>query len=288
MTVALESVEKPNVAGFVDVKHRSKNQARIDRDEAELKALLEGKEPEQEEVLEVKEEAEPPAPVSKEEESFKKRYGDLRRHMAEKEKEWEAKFETLKTQTSSPIVPPKSDEDLQDWVSKYPDIAGIVARLVEKQIGTQLEGTINNVKELDELRWQTKKDQAEAQVRKAHSDWDDLKSSDEFHEWVEEQPKWVQDALYEQIEDSRAVIRVVDLYKADNKIANLTAKELAKQAAGVVKAPNKVAVESESGPTFSESQVEKMSAKEYEDNEAAIMKAMQEGRFKYDRTGGAR
>ena len=37
--------------------------------------------------------------------------------------------------------------------------------------------------------------------------------SDEFHDWVDEQPKWVQDALYENSDDPASVIRVIDLYK---------------------------------------------------------------------------
>ena len=30
-----------------------------------------------------------------------------------------------------------------------------------------------------------------------HPDFDEIRDGDEFHEWAEDQPKWVQDALYE-------------------------------------------------------------------------------------------
>lgn len=286
MTVALEGVEKPKVAGFVDSGYNRKNRARIEQDEKELEELLNGKAPEeneeeQEKVAEVKEEPKLP----KEEESFKKRYGDLRRHMAEKEKEWEARFEALKTQTPSSIIPPKSDEDVEEWIKKYPDIAGIVSALVEKQ----MQGTKESVKELDNLRWETKKERAESEIRKAHNDWDELKNADEFHDWVEEQPKWVQDALFEQIDDSRAVVRVLDLYKVDKGLTKQAQKEDARKAAGFVKPTTKASVDKdEGGFTFSESQVAKMSDKEYEKNEAKILEAMRSGKFSYDMTGGAR
>lgn len=286
MTVALEGVEKPKVAGFVDSGYNRKNRARIEQDEKELEELLNGKAPEeneeeQEKVAEVKEEPK----LTKEEESFKKRYGDLRRHMAEKEKEWEAKFEALKTQSPTSIIPPKSDEDLEDWIKKYPDIAGIVSALVEKQ----MQGTKESVKELDNLRWETKKERAESEIRKAHNDWDELKNADEFHDWVEEQPKWVQDALFEQIDDSRAVVRVLDLYKADKGLTKQAQKEDARKAAGFVKPTTKAAVDKdEGGFMFSESQVAKMSDKEYEKNEAKILEAMRTGKFNYDMSGGAR
>lgn len=286
MTVALEGVEKPKVAGFVDSGYNRKNRARIEQDEKELEELLNGKAPEeneeeQEKVAEVKEEPK----LTKEEESFKKRYGDLRRHMAEKEKEWEAKFEALKTQSPASIIPPKSDEDLEDWIKKYPDIAGIVSALVEKQ----MQGTKESVKELDNLRWETKKERAESEIRKAHNDWDELKNADEFHDWVEEQPKWVQDALFEQIDDSRAVVRVLDLYKADKGLTKQAQKEDARKAAGFVKPTTKAAVDKDEGNfMFSESQVAKMSDKEYEKNEAKILEAMRTGKFNYDMSGGAR
>lgn len=284
MSVALESVESPKVAGFVDSGYNRKNRARIEQDEAELQALISGQAPQQEEEKEEVAKVEEPK-LSKEEESFKKRYGDLRRHMAEKEKEWEAKFEALKTQTPSSIVPPKSDEDVEEWVKKYPDIAGIVFALVDKQ----LQDTKDSVKQLDNLRWEQKKEKAEAEVRKAHNDWDIIKDDDTFHEWIKEQPKWVQDALFDQLDDSRAVIRVLDLYKADKGLTKQAQKEDERKAAGFVKVPNKASVDiDEGGFAFTESQVSKMSDAEYEKNEAKIMEAMRTGKFKYDVTGGAR
>jgi hypothetical protein len=41
---------------------------------------------------------------------------------------------------------------------------------------------------------------------------------DTFHKWAEDQPKWVQDALYENTEDAKSVARVIDLYKVDQGI----------------------------------------------------------------------
>jgi hypothetical protein len=57
---------------------------------------------------------------------------------------------------------------------------------------------------------------AENVIRKSHPDFDELRDSDEFHNWAEEQPKWVRDALYENMDDPASVIRVIDLYKVDN------------------------------------------------------------------------
>lgn len=284
---ALEAVQKEKVAGFVDSGYNRKNQERIKRDEEELAAMMGQNSETQEEEPGVQ--PEPPAddkPLSKEEESFKKRYGDLRRHMAEKEKEWEAKFEALKNQdTSTAIIPPKSDEDLEAWISKYPDVAGIVDALVKKR----LKDVDERVQDLDKLRWESKRLDAEAQVKKAHPDFDDLKENDDFLDWLDEQPKWAQDTMYDNFEDSKSAIRVLDLYKADKGLTAKARKQAEKEAAGFVKANSKSNVdEDKGGHTYSESQVHKMSPQEYEKHEEKILEAMRTGKFLYDMSGGAR
>jgi len=42
-----------------------------------------------------------------------------------------------------------------------------------------------------------------------HPDFDDIRDSDDFHEWAEEQPKWVQDSLYENDNDARSAARAI-------------------------------------------------------------------------------
>jgi hypothetical protein len=46
-----------------------------------------------------------------------------------------------------------------------------------------------------------------------------FRDSDDFHNWAEEQPKWVQDALYDNDNDARSAARAIDLYKADMGIS---------------------------------------------------------------------
>ena len=82
----LTEVETPKNAGFVQTKaNRSANKKRIEKDEAELKALIEGntEESNEEEKTEAKEantEAEETT-LSPEERTYKKRYSDLRKHL---------------------------------------------------------------------------------------------------------------------------------------------------------------------------------------------------------------
>ena len=127
-------------------------------------------------------------------------------------------------------------------------------------------------------------DTAPTEIRKVHTDFDTLKGTDAFHDWVDEQSKWIKDALYDNQDDSKAVIRVIDLYKMDNNLTPAAKKQNARDAASDVRAkggPTKLDADG-SGKQFSESQVARESDRWYAENEDAIMAAISSGNFKYD------
>ena len=80
-------------------------------------------------------------PANAEERSFKKRYGDLRRHQQSKEKEYEDRIATLEKQlnesTKQEIKLPKSDEDIEAWSKRYPDVSAIVETIAIKKAKEQ-------------------------------------------------------------------------------------------------------------------------------------------------------
>lgn len=284
---------------YVDPNFSSRNRKRIEDDEKELEELIgkrkapqEDPEDDDEEVEErVKaQEATPDAePTDPEEKSFKKRYGDLRRHFAEKEKEWEAKIEAVTRTQSTSVLPPKSDEDIAAWATKYPDVAAIVETIANKKAEEKLAQYKDKFDAYEKLTYETSRNKAMDAIRQSHPDFDNLRKSDEFHAWAEEQPKWVQDALYENEEDARAVVRVLDLYKVDKGMTPSARKEKTKEAASLITAKNKPSVDFESdGEKILESRVNKMSMDEYAKNEKKIMEAIRKGNFVYDLSGGAR
>ncbi len=280
-------------------------QARIEKDEKELEELMasqsHGEDPEEaEEVQEVPEaqegdtEAVEDAPeesdenLSREEKSFKKRYGDLRRHMAEKEKEWKSKLEEAES-TSPKLRAPKSDEDIEAWAREYPDVAAIVETIASKKADEKFAVAENRLRQFDEANYEAERTKAETTIRKAHSDFDELRDSDTFHDWVEEQPKWVRDALYENSDDAASVVRVLDLYKVDNGLTPSAKKSKAKDAAKTVSKRSRPAVDDTgAGGMLKESVVSKMTDKEFEDRYDEIQEAMQSGKFVYDISGKAR
>ena len=297
----LENVEKVKVAGFVDPRSRkNKNAERIKKDEEELQELLKAREEGSAPTEEVKEASAPEKGeeateedknLSKEELSFKKRYGDLRRHMASKDKETDERIKALEAQlskaTKNELVLPKSDDEIAAWAKKYPDVAGIVESIADKKARERSSDLDKRMQDIEKIKVEAVKEKAEAELMRLHPDFSEIREDDKFHDWAEEQPKWVQDALYENVDDAKSVARVIDLYKIDAGIT--TKKSGNKSAATAVNTRSKTSPTSDESKNYwKESQIEKMSDKEYAKNQEGIMEAMRTGKFVYDLSGAAR
>ena len=271
-------------SAFMNKKYR--NEERLQKEQEELDQLI------AEQKGEV-EEQEPEA-VGAEEKSFKKRYGDLRRHMQQKEQEWSEKFNKLETQlteaTRKEMKLPTSDEQLDAWMRKYPDVAKIVETIAIKKAQEQAAELETRVKAVDEMRENAAREKAEAELMRLHPDFDDIRDSDDFHEWADEQPKWVQDALYENNNDARSAARAIDLYKADKGIGKQKPASNNRDAARSVSTRDSRSRpdSTQNSGTITESEVSKMSALEYERRSDEIMEAIRTGSFVYDLSGSAR
>ena len=293
----LAEVETPKTAGFVDRGYSyERKRKKLEDEEEEIKRLeaeQAGETEEQQEEVTKETEADSEdeeKALSGEERSFKKRYGDLRRHTQKKEKEWEEKLEALQKRSAREgIVAPKSDEDIEAWSKEYPDVAGIVETIAAKKAQEMFSKAEIRLQELDDAQAEVSRSKAENKIKETHSDFDELRESDEFHDWADEQPKWVRDALYENSDDPASVVRVIDLYKIDNGLTNNDKKTKRKAAASTVTKRSKTQIDAEGvSNSISESEVAKMSAKEFEERSDEITKAMRSGKFIYDMSGNAR
>ena len=285
--IMAEEMQSPKKVAFANRKYT--NEEKRKKEEGELEQLLAEQKNEEEQVEEPKEEE----PTNAEERSFKKRYGDLRRHQQSKEKEYEDRINTLQQQltdsTKSEIKLPKSDEDIEAWAKQYPDVAGIVETIAIKKAREQSEGLEARVKEIDEMKATATREKAEVELLKLHPDFGEIRDSDDFHNWAEEQPKWVQEALYENDEDARSAARAIDLYKADNNIKTKKSASSKDAARSVGTRNERSKPQSDPmGNAIRESDVQKMSAVQYEKNSDEIMEAIRTGNFIYDLSGSAR
>ena len=285
--IMAEEMQSPKKVAFANRKYTNEEKRKME--EEELKQMLKEQRGEVEETAE-EVEAEP---SSGEEKTFKKRYSDLRRHQQKQAEEFKTELAELKRQladaTKKEMKLPKSDEDIEQWAADYPDVAAIIETIAIKKASEQSSALEERMKAIDELQLSANKEKAEAELMRLHPDFDTIRDSDSFHEWAEEQPKWVQDALYENDNDARSAARAIDLYKADMGIGKKKPKSDKEAAKSVsTKDSRSKPQENEESTYLKESEVQRMSPKEYEKRSDEIMEAIRSGKFIYDISGSAR
>lgn len=224
-----------------------------------------------------------------EENTYKKRYGDLRRHtqqqMAQKDQEMKALQMQLDTAAKGQIKFPKTDQEIEVWSKKYPDVAKIVDSIARKRANEALEEGEKRMAGLKQLETKLTRKEAEQKLVQKHPDFAQIRQDPAFHEWVALQPTYIQDALYKNNTDALAASRAIDLYKSDKGKKRSSNPKSAAQSVGrtTSSAPN-----TGNSSRFTESQVSKMTDLEYEKHEESILEAMRTNRFVYDVSGGAR
>ena len=286
--IMAEEMQSPKKVAFANRKYTNEEKRKMEEEELEQMLKEQRGEVEQEAA-----EPEEEEPTNAEEKTFKKRYSDLRRHQQKQAEEFKTELAELKRQlseaTKKEMKLPKSDEDIEQWAKDYPDVAAIVETIAMKKAREQSSALEERLKAIDEMQVSATKEKAEAELMRIHPDFDEIRDSDEFHEWAEDQPKWVQDALYDNDNDARSAARAIDLYKAD---MGITAKKPKsdKDAAKSVSTKNSRSKpqENEASTYLRESQVQKMSPQEYEKRSDEIMEAIRSGKFVYDVSGSAR
>lgn len=226
------------------------------------------------------------------EETWQKRYSDLRKHAQKREDEIKAEIETLRQQlaaaTRQEIKFPKTEEEITEWATKYPDVAKIVDTIAmkrAKEMSAQLE---DRLKTIDEKEAAATRRAAYMELLEAHEDFEEIASSAEFADWVETQPKYIYDALYVNETDARAAIRAVDLYKADTKPVKKEKQAPDTSAARAVRTPASGAPQTADDNVWSESRMNKLTDRELEKHMDEIDNAIRAGKFIYDLSGAAR
>lgn len=285
---------------------RESRQKRLEREEAELEAMLKGDQPPEEEEEDEGESQEestdtndnpetPEKPEAKEEEdedeedkkgNWKKRYSDIRRHEAQlkkKLKELEEENEKLKETTDDTV----DEKTVKDWIKKYPDVAAIFKSLADEAADKKFKEAKIKLDEIDERDANSRTKSAKRKILDAHPEFEQWEEDDAFHDWVESQPKLVQDSLYENADDADSVIFVLDKYAATLKKPKVKTKDTS-AAESVNTKGDRTSLDTKNGKgKWTESKVAAMSIQEYEKNEAEILKAMKEDPGFYDLSGSA-
>ena len=223
------------------------------------------------------------------EDGWEKRYGDLRRHtqqqMLNKDKQLSEVKAQLDQAAKGQIKFPKTDEEIDIWSKKYPEVAKIVDTIARKRANEALEEGEKRLEGLKQLETKLTRKEAEQELIRMHPDFAEIRQRSDFHDWVAMQPEYIKDALYKNNTDAKAAARAIDLYKSD---IGKTKRSNPRNAASSVGRTSSSSPSTGGKARFSESQVARMSLDEYAKNEEAILDSMRTKSFVYDVSGGAR
>ena len=217
--------------------------------------------------------------------NYKKRYDDLNKHYDSKLNEFKQREIELIEQAQEGKVkytPPKSEEELKEFKEKYPDVYDVVETVANLQSENKAKHLEEKIKLLQEREQQLIKLDSEKELKANHPDFDEIRNSDEFHEWAKSQPESIQDWIYKNTADPGAASRALDLFKSDmgfsNKEKPSKSSNKKASAANMVSAKT-TNVEPKQAKIWTEQEILALSPAEYDKLEKEIDKAWEEGRI---------
>lgn len=208
-------------------------------------------------------------PLTAEEETYKKRYFDLKNHHDQLVPTLRQELADAKKAGTKPLEIPKTPEELEVLRRKYPETYDMFLSIVRMENQNRNTATDS---ELDLIRQERAQLQAERnadKILKAHPDAKQITESADFAQWFSEQPKGIQNLL--QSPDPLDAIKGLELYKQEKGIKG--------SAASRVKTGSKATPDTEKKVWY-ESEVQALSDRDYARFEAEIMAAHREGRLR--------
>ena len=216
---------------------------------------------------------------------YKKRYDDLKKHYDSKLNEFKSREQELleeAAQNRPNYIAPKSQEDLEKFREEYPDVYEVVETVSHLQAEEKSKDLKEKLERLQQREQELIRKDAEKRLMDKHPDFEDIRNSDDFHSWAKEQPKSIQDWVYNNADDADLASRALDLFKKDIGMDVAPKKSRSKQSnksAADMVSTKTTSVEPQQEKIWTEREIAKMSIAEFDKHEAEISQAMQEGRI---------
>ena len=214
---------------------------------------------------------------------YKKRYDDLKKHYDSKLNEFKSREQELiveATQNRTDYKAPKSPEELEEFKNNYPDVYEVVETVAHMQSETKAKVLEERLSKLQERENQLVRQDAEKTLMERHPDFEDIRNSEDFHEWAKEQHSSIQAWVYENNDDASLASRALDLFKKDLGIeskAKSSSKKPNRRSAADMVSTKTTSVEPNQQRVWSLKEIEAMSVQEFDKYETEISDAMQNG-----------
>ena len=216
---------------------------------------------------------------------YKKRYDDLKKHYDSKLNEFKSREQELLEQAAENrpnYVAPKSPEELEKFREEYPDVYEVVETVSHLQSEEKSKDLREKLERLQSREQELIRKDAEKRLMDKHPDFEDIRNSDDFHGWAKEQPKSIQDWVYNNADDADLASRALDLFKKDIGMdvepKKSNSKRSKKSAADMVSTKT-TSVEPQQEKVWTEKEIASMSMDQFDRYEAEISEAMQQGRI---------
>ena len=217
--------------------------------------------------------------------NYKKRYDDLKKHYDYKLNEFKTREQELleeATKNRTEYKAPKTVEELEEFKNNYPDVYEVVETVAHMQSESKAKVLEERLSKLQERENQLIRQDAEKRLMDRHPDFEDIKNSDDFHEWAKQQPLAIQDWVYKNANDADLASRALDLFKRDigMDIPKETKSVSRTQSAADMVSTKTTSVEPKEAKVWSEREIAALSMDEFDKYEEEISNAMQEGRIR--------
>tara|TARA_B100000029_G_C17498725_1_gene931880 strand:+ start:469 stop:1332 length:864 start_codon:yes stop_codon:yes gene_type:complete len=216
---------------------------------------------------------------------YKKRYDDLKKHYDSKLNEFKSREQELLDEAAKnrqSYKAPKSPEELEKFKAEYPDVYEVVETVSHLQSEEQSKDLKEKIQRLQDREQELVRKDAEKRLMDKHPDFEDIRNSDDFHGWAKEQPKSIQDWIYNNADDADLASRALDLFKKDIGMdvapKKSNSKKSKKSAADMVSTKT-TTVEPPQEKIWTEKEIAALSIDEFDRHEAEISEAMQQGRI---------
>lgn len=252
-------------------------------------------------MAEAAEDAQSGLPPRKEDESWKKRYGDLRSFAQKKEdklkndikerekyiQELQLSLEQAKKTTGGFI--PTSEVELTEWSKANPEAYTIIRSIAAKEKEEEIKRLQLEITDLKGDFSEKTQEVAKAKLEAKHPDLYELAADKNFWAWIREQDdgEELENALTKTFDVAKAD-RILRTYKLEN---GLTSKDKQPKRNDKLAAAMDVStrgsmpnIEPGRNYVFKESDISKMNDREYEANAEAIAKAQHDGKILMDIT----
>jgi len=216
---------------------------------------------------------------------YKKRYDDLKKHYDSKLNEFKSREQELleKAAENRPqYKAPKSPEELEKFRQEYPDVYEVVETVSHLQAEEKSKDLKEKLERLQQREQELIRKDAEKRLMDKHPDFEDIRNSDDFHGWAKEQPKSIQDWVYNNADDADLASRALDLFKRDIGIDTVQKKsnsQKSRKSAADMVSTKTTTVEPQQTKIWTEKEIAAMSMDEFDRYEAEISEAMQQGRI---------